>query len=245
MKFESRISNFTFDEGRFAKCKVDVAHDKLNHNNSWFNADELLACAEKSLRCCPILANVFKNEDGKYEVGGHDMKINFLETEDGIDADIFFEEHAVGFIPHDAPMEIVYNSDDGRNHLHTYGVIWKNYSSQLLDYMEKNNNELSVSMEIEVLDSITANDGSEIIKDFVFNGITILGKDVPPAMENAKIQKVFSMEDIKSELKEMMKMYAIEMEGGENMDKDKVIEPEVKEEDCEEVPAETKEEKVV
>ena len=241
MKFESRISNFTFDEGRFAKCKVDVAHDKLNHNNSWFNADELLACAEKSLRCCPILANVFKNEDGKYEVGGHDMKINFLETEDGIDADIFFEEHAVGFIPHDAPMEIVYNSDDGRNHLHTYGVIWKNYSSQLLDYMEKNNNELSVSMEIEVLDSITANDGSEIIKDFVFNGITILGKDVPPAMENAKIQKVFSMEDIKSELKEMMKMYAIEMEGGENMDKDKVVEPEVKEEDFEELPAEPEE----
>lgn len=245
MKFESRISNFTFDEGRFAKCKVDVAHDKLNHNNSWFNADELLACAEKSLRCCPILANVFKNEDGKYEVGGHDMKINFLETEDGIDADIFFEEHAVGFIPHDAPMEIVYNSDDERNHLHTYGVIWKNYSSQLLDYMEKNNNELSVSMEIEVLDSITTNDGSEIIKDFVFNGITILGKDVPPAMENAKIQKVFSMEDIKSELKEMMKMYAIEMEGGENMDKDKVVEPEVKEEDFEEVPAEPEEEKVV
>ena len=245
MKFESRISNFTFDEGRFAKCKVDVAHDKLNHNNSWFNADELLACAEKSLRCCPILANVFKNEDGKYEVGGHDMKINLLETEDGIEADIFFEEHAVGFIPHDAPMEIVYNSDDGRNHLHTYGVIWKNYSSQLLDYMEKNNNELSVSMEIEVLDSITANDGSEIIKDFVFNGITILGKDVPPAMENAKIQKVFSMEDIKSELKEMMKMYAIEMEGGENMDKDKVVEPEVKEEVFEEVPAEPEEEKVV
>ena len=241
MKFESRISNFTFDEGRFAKCKVDVAHDKLNHNNSWFNANELLACAEKSLRCCPILANVFKNEDGKYEVGGHDMKINFLETEDGIDADIFFEEHAVGFIPHDAPMEIVYNSDDERNHLHTYGVIWKNYSSQLLDYMEKNNNELSVSMEIEVLDSITANDGSEIIKDFVFNGITILGKDVPPAMENAKIQKVFSMEDIKSELKEMMKMYAIEMEGGENMDKDKVVESEVKEEVFEEVPAETEE----
>ena len=243
MKFESRISNFTFDEGRFAKCKVDVAHDKLNHNNSWFNADELLACAEKSLRCCPILANVFKNEDGKYEVGGHDMKINFLETEDGIEADIFFEEHAVGFIPHDAPMEIVYNSNDERNHLHTYGVIWKNYSSQLLDYMEKNNNELSVSMEIEVLDSITANDGSEIIKDFVFNGITILGKDVPPAMENAKIQKVFSMEDIKSELKEMMKMYAIEMEGGENMDKDKVVEPEVKEEIFEEVPDEPEEEK--
>ena len=243
MKFESRISNFTFDEGRFAKCKVDVAHDKLNHNNSWFNADELLACAEKSLRCCPILANVFKNEDGKYEVGGHDMKINLLETEDGIEADIFFEEHAVGFIPHDAPMEIVYNSDDGRNHLHTYGVIWKNYSSQLLNYMEKNDNELSVSMEIEVLDSITANDGSEIIKDFVFNGITILGKDVPPAMENAKIQKVFSMEDIKSELKEMMKMYAIEMEGGENMHKNKVVEPEVKEENFEEVPAETEEKK--
>ena len=131
MKFESRISNFTFDEGRSAKCNYYVAHHKLNHNNSWFDADRLLACAEKSLRCSPILANVFKNEDGKYEVGGHDMKINFLETEDGIDADIFFEEHAVGFIPHDAPMEIVYNSDDERNHLHTNGVSWKHYWAQL------------------------------------------------------------------------------------------------------------------
>ena len=78
MKFESRISNFTFDEGKFAKCKVDVAHDKLNHNNSWFDADRLLACAEKSLRCSPILANVYQDDDGEWKVGGHDIEFELL-----------------------------------------------------------------------------------------------------------------------------------------------------------------------
>ena len=79
--------------------------------------------------------------------------------------------------------------------------------------------------------------GIENIKDFRFLGITMLHDR--PAMEGANLKLAnFQMDELKTSLQEMMKMYAIEMEGGENMDKDKVVEPEVKEEDFEEVPAE-------
>ena len=99
-------------------------------------------------------------------------------------------------------------------------------------------------MEITVDKSTMGDEGEENIKDFRFLGITMLHDR--PAMEGANLKLAnFQMDELKTSLQEMMKMYAIEMEGGENMDKDKVVEPEVKEEDFEEVPAEPEEEKVV
>ena len=230
MDIPSKISNFEFDEGRFVKCSLDVCHDGGNYNGSWFDKDVIERCAYKSLAYTPILANVYYDEDWEeYLVGGHDMDIELIEDENGFDIDVFYLERPVGFVPPDTPIEMVYNPEDGKNHLKAYCVIWKKYSEQLLNIMEECNGELSVSMEIEALDTqVSQETGDVIINDFVFQGITILGVCNPPAMQGAKI-KTFSKNNIKIEIEQMIKEYSIE-KGGENMEENKKFEDEVVEE---------------
>ena len=230
MDIPSKISNFEFDEGRFVKCSLDICHDGWNYNNSYFDKDVIERCAYKSLAYTPILANVYYDEDWEeYLVGGHDMDIELIEDENGFDIDVFYLERPVGFVPPDTPIEMVYNPEDGKNHLKAYCVIWKKYSEQLLDIIEECNGELSVSMEIEALDTqVSQETGDVIINDFVFQGITILGTCNPPAMQGAKI-KTFSKNNIKIEIEQMIKEYSIE-KGGENMEENKKFEDEVVEE---------------
>ena len=230
MEIPSKISNFEFDEGRFVKCSLDICHDGGNYNGSSFDKDVIERCAYKSLAYTPILANVYYDEDWEeYLVGGHDMDISLVEDEDGFDIDVFYLERPVGFVPPDTPIEIVYNPEDGKNHLKAYCVIWKKYSEQLLDIIEECNGELSVSMEIEALDTqVSQETGDVIINDFVFQGITILELCNPPAMQGAKI-KTFSKNNIKIEIEQMIKEYSIE-KGGENMEENKKFEDEVVEE---------------
>ena len=230
MEIPSKISNFEFDEGRFVKCSLDVCHDGGNYNGSWFDKDVIERCAYKSLAYTPILANVYYDEDWEeYLVGGHDMDIELIEDENGFDIDVFYLERPVGFIPPDTPIEMVYNPEDGKNHLKAYCVIWKKYSEQLLNIMEECNGELSVSMEIEALDTqVSQETGDVIINDFVFQGITILGTCNPPAMQGAKI-KTFSKNNIKIEIEQMIKEYSAD-KGGEIMEENKKFEDEVVEE---------------
>ena len=230
MDIPSKISNFEFDEGRFVKCSLDICHDGWNYNNSYFDKDVIERCAYKSLAYTPILANVYYDEDWEeYLVGGHDMDIKLIEDENGFDIDVFYLERPVGFIPPDTPIEMVYNPEDGKNHLKAYCVIWKKYSEQLLNVMEECNGELSVSMEIEPLDTQLSNEtGNVIINEFVFQGITILGLYNPPAMQGAKI-KTFSKNNIKIEIEQMIKEYSAD-KGGEIMEENKKFEDEVVEE---------------
>ena len=230
MEIPSKISNFEFDEGRFVKCSLDICHDGWNYNNSYFDKDVIERCAYKSLAYTPILANVYYDEDWEeYLVGGHDMDIELIEDENGFDIDVFYLERPVGFVPPDTPIEMVYNPEDGKNHLKAYCVIWKKYSEQLLNIMEECNGELSVSMEIEALDTqVSQETGDVIINDFVFQGITILGTCNPPAMQGAKI-KTFSKNNIKIEIEQMIKEYSAD-KGGEIMEENKKFEDEVVEE---------------
>ena len=227
MEIPSKISNFEFDEGRFVKCSLDVCHDGGNYNGSWFDKDVIERCAYKSLAYTPILANVYYDEDWEeYLVGGHDMDIKLIEDENGFDIDVFYLERPVGFIPPDTPIEMVYNPEDGKNHLKAYCVIWKKYSEQLLNVMKECNGELSVSMEIEPLDTQLSNEtGNVIINEFVFQGITILGLYNPPAMQGAKI-KTFSKNNIKIEIEQMIKEYSADKGGEIVEEKDKVFENE-------------------
>ena len=233
------------DDSRFVNCIIKVCHDGLNKNNSSFDKEDILRCAEQSLRECPILGSVVVDEDtGERRLNGHDIDMSLEETENGYEVKVRHIERIFGFIPHDAKIWAEYDTENEKTYLLTTGVLWTNYLDDVEDILNRQDGQCDVSMEITVDKSAMGVEGEENIKDFRFLGITMLGSD--PAMELASLRIAnFQMDELKTSLQEMMKMYAIEMEGGENMDKDKVVEPEVKEEDFEEVPAEPEEEKVV
>ena len=233
------------NDSRFLSCILKVCHDGDNVNDTSFTKEDMLRCAEQSLRECPILGSVVVDEyTGERRLNGHDIDMSLEETENGYEVKVRHIERIFGFIPHDAKIWAEYDSENEKTYLLTTGVLWTNYLDDVEDILNRQDGQCDVSMEITVDKSTMGVEGEENIKDFRFLGITMLGSD--PAMEAASLKIAnFQMDELKTSLQEMMKMYAIEMEGGENMDKDKVVEPEVKEEDFEEVPAEPEEEKVV
>ena len=229
------------DDSRFVNCIIKVCHDGLNKNNSSFDKENMLRCAEQSLRECPILGSVVVDEyTGERRLNGHDMEYDLIETENGYEVKVRHIERIFGFIPHDAKIWAEYNPENEKTYVVTTGVLWTNYLDDVEDILNRQDGQCDVSMEITVDSSAMGVEGEENIKDFRFLGITMLGSD--PAMELASLKIAnFQMDELKTSLQEMMKMYAIEMEGGENMDKDKVVESEVKEEVFEEVPTEPEE----
>ena len=233
------------NDSRFLGCILKVCHDGDNVNDTNFTKEDMLRCAEQSLRECPILGSVVVDEDtGEKRLNGHDMETELVETEEGYQLKVNHIERIYGFIPHDAKVWMEYDVEREKTYVLTNGVLWANYLDDVEDILNKKDGETDISMEITVDNSTMGMNGIEQIKDFRFLGITMLHDK--PAMEAANLRLAnFQMDELKTSLQEMMKMYAIEMEGGENMDKDKVVEPEVKEEDFEEVPAEPEEKKVV
>lgn len=232
-----RFSN----DSRFLSCILKVCHDGDNVNDTNFAKEDILRCAEQSIRECPILGSVVVDEDtGEKRLNGHDMETVLVETDEGYQLKVNHIERIYGFIPHDAKVWAEYDAEKKKTYILTNGVLWANYLDDVEDILDKKDGETDISMEITVDNSTMGMNGIEQIKDFRFLGITMLHDR--PAMEGANLKLAnFQMDELKTSLQEMMKMYAIEMEGGENMDKDKVVEPEVKEEVFEEVPAEPEE----
>ena len=229
------------NDSRFLSCILKVCHDGDNVNETNFAKEDMLRCAEQSLRECPILGSVVVDEDtGEKRLNGHDMETVLVETDEGYQLKVNHIERIYGFIPHDAKVWMEYDVEREKTYVLTNGVLWANYLDDVEDILNKKDGETDISMEITVDNSTMGMNGIEQIKDFRFLGITMLHDK--PAMEAANLRLAnFQMDELKTSLQEMMKMYAIEMEGGENMDKDKVVEPEVKEEDFKEVPVEPEE----
>ena len=226
------------NDSRFLSCILKVCHDGDNVNDTNFTKEDMLRCAEQSIRECPILGSVVVDEEKKKKrLNGHDMETVLVETDEGYQLKVNHIERIYGFIPHDAKVWMEYDVEREKTYVLTNGVLWANYLDDVEDILNKKDGETDISMEITVDNSIMGMNGIEQIKDFRFLGITMLHDK--PAMEAANLRLAnFQMDELKTSLQEMMKMYAIEMEGGENMDKDKVVESEVKEEVFEEVPSE-------
>lgn len=217
LKLYSEMEVFkSSSDSRFVPCRILVCHDQDNLNGSWFDSETQMKCAEKSIRGIPLLAHVYKNEDDKWVLGGHDTKVEATDTPDGYDYQLIYLEKAYGFVPEDTIITQV--EKDGKKYLSCTALIWREYSQQLLDILDSNDGALEVSMEINVDDFSFREDGFFEITDFTFLGITMLGVGVQPAMAGANLS-LFTCGDVKTELEEMKKIYSLE-KGGETMDKE-------------------------
>ena len=249
--FNSVLNNIqSYNDKKLAKCEIVVCHDGLNYNNSEFDMNDILRCAEKSLRYSPILGSIIKDEDGENRLNGHDTELELIETSDGYEVEFRHIERIYGFVPAEANIRVENIND--RNYLITEGYIWKHYMDNLEGIFERNAGNVDVSMEIEVSDYSITSDGICKIKEFDFTGITMLG--VAPAMEGANLQMSnFSMENLKTQMEELCKVYSLEVEGGdiveeriEVMEEQVEVCPECDKQPCEcEVVEEVKEEDVV
>ena len=168
--------------------KLTLLHDDLNRNSSSISMDAI-KMAEPSLKNKPILAYIRKDENGEYDFAGHEIEITL--SDDGVKTT--YLERPVGIIPESTKVE--YISKDGKIYTTCTGYIYKDYSNETLELIEKTNGKC-VSVELSVEDGHIDMDSIFHITKFDYLGVTILSDDVTPGMdENCRIELFGNLED--------------------------------------------------
>lgn len=172
------------------KVTIRVMSDGQNLNGSSFDLSSMIN-AEESIKNTAILAFLVKDEDGNLiDFDGHNMETDLVEGTDGYELKTTYLEVPVGVIPESCNPR--YENVNGRNYFVVDGYVWKTYGNGTHKLIE-NEDEFSVSMEIKV-DEGTYCSEDEVyqIKRYKYEGVTILGKNVPPAIEGSRITKYSS-----------------------------------------------------
>ena len=190
------------DDG-LMKVHLKACHTELNRNGSHIT-DEDMTRALPSLANKPILAEIITDENGVADFGTH--AIEEIETEDG-QKKLYYIEHPVGIMPESCGAHLVYDKDEEKNYVHADGYVFTLYGNESAEILKRRNG-VDCSVELEIYEF--AWDGKNnwlSLKDFIFNGITLLGAEYAPGMKGARCElsdfSHYASQDYSKELNEM------------------------------------------
>lgn len=182
-----------------ARVKVMVCHVGKNLNHSKFSKENL----EKALHSLEGIPLVGEYKEDKGDFGGHGGKLEI--TDEGYK---FVETtKPYGFIPFgdfaNIRFETILDKDGHteREWLVADAYIWYKRYPELEKLFEGNNNQ---SMEVTIQDCSYDDDGYYDIRQFNFEACCILGADVSPAMQGAKISGYGNFAEFKEDFKALM-----------------------------------------
>lgn len=175
------------EDTRFLNVTIDIMHTNENLNGSFFSKEVVDECVD-SIKNTPVLGFIaYDNYTQENDFKGHEYVIK--RTENGVER--CYAGHAYGVIPESCnPRWTTKMCDDGveREFLQVDALLWEKFSDATS--ILRRDSEKSQSMELEV-SSIDGyedeNDGLFHFTKFRFDGATILGDDVQPAMTGANV----------------------------------------------------------
>lgn len=188
---------------RFLEVKIYVLHTGENYNGSIFTK-EVVNYAIPSLANTPLLAFVKRNENDK-DFAGHEID---LVVEQG-EYKWKYKGQAYGVIPQEnnARWEVMVGNDGiEREYLVVDAIVWKKFD----DAVEIISRDLVKGQSMELSEKYSGHfneSGLFVFDQFKFDGCAILGDNVEPAMNSAKIEMKFSMDSLKKTISAMMKEY--------------------------------------
>ena len=257
--------NEDFADDRLIEVNLLVMHDDVNLNYSSFSK-ETMENAKETLKNVPILAYIKKDEYDNVDFDGHNIEVKLKENKDGdMEFKVHYLEKPIGVIPE--TNDYHYEERDGKTYVACKGYLWKEYLNDGLEILQENSTK-PISMEI-LVDDGNYNSSTDIyeITKYRYLGVTVLGTDVIPAMSGAKMDVVgqFSInnnteffEKVKKLNEELKQSLNFTLEGGENLEDNKIFEEEevvetevvVEEEvptteEVEETPVDTSDEEIV
>lgn len=219
------------DEFTYAYCYV-CAEGK-NRNGS-FISESAIKEALPTLWNVPVIAHVFQDADGNYQVGGHDYEI--AQDKDG---SYYFKSQCVpyGVVPEN-PDGVLFEEveEEGRGvarYLKVPVVIWSKRFPEITEAFMNSEKLFGQSMEINVSEyQDYAEDPNFVeIQKFSFSALTLLGENVEPCFPEAKvISSEFSVDDnfnnLMAQLKEELSFCfsSKPVKGGNDMEETKNIE---------------------
>lgn len=150
-------------DSNFAVLSLDFFASGENLHDMWVSEETLLRTAD-TIKNCPL---VWKYDDKLDDAYTHDA-----------------EEVPCGFVPESS--EITSRKlPDGRTMLSVVAYVWKRYTGELLNFFKRDGGKKPVSVEMSVLDTEVMSSGMLELKDFRYEGITVLGTFVTPAIPMA------------------------------------------------------------
>ncbi|MCC4466851.1 hypothetical protein [Limosilactobacillus reuteri] len=204
IKLPTRFSKLSekADESRFIPVRIYIAHTGENLNNSVFSK-EVLEGMIPTLANIPILGYVTEDKDGNEDFRGHEKRVSI----DGTSVNISYKTHAYGFVPEDnnAHFEIT----GGKEWLVADGYLWSRFVD-VLKIFDESDGTKGQSMEVSHADGYTDRRGRVVFTSAQFEGLCILGDNIPPAMTGSVISAEFSKSDFKSAFKEMLAEFTAE-----------------------------------
>lgn len=226
----------SYDSASFLKLKLKLVHDGKTRKGLNFSKESLENAAPTIINK-PILARVVFDSDNKPQFGSHDKH---LVKDYQNNVRVIYDEVPIGIIPEDNEYVIEYDEDTKKSYAYCYGYVWKKYSNYALDIIERDKN-IKLSIEINISNFIIDSKTKEkIISEFRYDGVTLLGNDRTPGINNAGATTEFDLdsENNESNLSEKLPKFIDEFkkilaefdnskEGGEKeLDKEKNVEPE-------------------
>ncbi len=197
---QNEVSNH---DTRFINCTIDVLHTGTNFNGSVFSK-EVVEENLDTIKNTPILGFIRRMPDGEYDFKGHEYIIT--KDENGIRRKNIGSVY--GVIPETCnPRWFKKTLDSGEEVevLQVDALLW----SKLEDSVDIMMRDIEKAQSMELCpDNIEGYEDSETglfhFTKFSFDGCTILGEGVAPAMQDANITVNFTMSDfienIQSEL---------------------------------------------
>ena len=231
-----------------SKCEIKVLYVGENRNHSYISKEVAMDMA-KTLRGAPIVG-YYREEDEDFADHGKQVILD----DEGIKFNCLTKPY--GFVAPDAKVwfqEFEDTDDFGnkilREYLMTTGYLWTGQYEEAKRVIKKGNNQ-SMELDEDTLDGNWATNPKTgidffIINDAIFSKLCILGENVEPCFEGARItapevSSAFTKVDdnFKQTLFSMMQDLKYALEGGKDMENQEVIETEVVEETKEETIAE-------
>lgn len=126
------------------------------------------------------------------------------------------DEIPCGFIPNDenlADIQFVYDEEYNKTFVEVNCYIWKVYAEKLVEIFERTDGVKDVSSELWLINQ--DKDDEQLVTDFCFTGVTILGEHINPAVQGADITIVKFSDEFKNAKAEFIKLNNME-EGGQN-----------------------------
>ena len=164
---------------KFAIVELDFFASGQNLHNLYVSEETLLRTAD-TIKNCPL---VWKYSETLDDIYTHDK-----------------DETVCGFVPETSEIKSR-KLPDGRTMLSTISYVWKRYTGQLLDIFKRDGGKKPVSVEMIVYDIKRLPNGEKELTDFKYEGITILGSFVTPAIPLA-MANVLSFSELEKEYAE-------------------------------------------
>jgi hypothetical protein len=154
-------------DSKFALLALDFFASGDNLHDMYVSEETLIRTAD-TIKGCPL-------------VWKYDAILDDVYTHDP-------DEVPCGFVPESTTITSR-KMEDGRTMLSAIAYVWKRYTGPLLSFFKRDGGKKPVSVEMSVYKTQSKKDGKTELLDFRYEGVTVLGSYVTPAipMANASV----------------------------------------------------------